>query len=343
MGRSGHRGGAWAWRPYPRLDGAAARRRPHRRPDRRAAGLHRRPRSRAIGSTSSTGACRRCPPRQRRPGSLLIHGLSKTAWTWTPVARRLRSARHVVAMDLRGHGLSDAPTEDGAYDLGVLAGDVVAVAEGSGLLAAPDDRVVLAGHGFGAIVAAETAIALGARCAGLVLVDGGWEALEAATGLDVDEFLRGLDEPPGGPALDDARSSPTARRSIRRRGTPTRSARRGRRSSRRMPAASSRSTRPHASRRSVRAMFAYDPMTTAARRRRAGRGPGGRRVRRRRAGRARPGAGRGVRRPGRRRVAARSTVASFRHDGHNLMRYRPDAVSAAILVGRRRGRRHAGT
>src|SRR6186713_3114004 len=45
------------------------------------------------------------------PGILLIHGLSNTAWAWTPVARRLRGARHVIAMDLRGHGLSDAPTE----------------------------------------------------------------------------------------------------------------------------------------------------------------------------------------------------------------------------------------
>ena len=31
---------------------------------------------------------------------------------------------------------------------------------------------------------------------GLVLVDGGWERQEDATGVDVDEFLRGLDEPP---------------------------------------------------------------------------------------------------------------------------------------------------
>ena len=57
-------------------------------------------------------------------------------------------------MDLRGHGLSDAPTDDGAYDLDVLADDVVAVAEGSGLLDGRRCRVVLAGHGFGAIVAA---------------------------------------------------------------------------------------------------------------------------------------------------------------------------------------------
>ena len=84
-------------------------------------------------------------------GVLLIHGLSNTAWSWTPVARRLRAIRRVVAMDLRGHGLSDAPTE--GYDPPSFVGDVLAAAEGSGLLAGPADRVVLAGHGFGAIVA----------------------------------------------------------------------------------------------------------------------------------------------------------------------------------------------
>ena len=87
-----------------------------------------------------------------------------------------------------------APTE--GYDEDTLADDVVAVAEGSGLLEATGDRVVLAGHGFGAVVAAWAAAAMGERCAGLVLVDGGWEDLEQATGVDVDEFLRGLDEPP---------------------------------------------------------------------------------------------------------------------------------------------------
>src|SRR6185369_18066949 len=103
-----------------------------------------------------------------------------------------------VALDLRGHGLSDAPTENGAYDLDVLAADVVAVAEGSGLLDPEweDGHVTLVGHGFGAIVAVAAAAVLGARCARLVLVDGGLDHLPSSTGHDVDEFLRGLDEPP---------------------------------------------------------------------------------------------------------------------------------------------------
>ncbi len=103
------------------------------------------------------------------PGILLIHGLSNTAWSWAPVARRLVAVRRVVAMDLRGHGLSDAPT--GAYCAEDLVGDVVAAAEGSGLLASDGRGIVLAGHGFGAVVAAWTAAELGRRCVRLVLVD----------------------------------------------------------------------------------------------------------------------------------------------------------------------------
>jgi pimeloyl-ACP methyl ester carboxylesterase len=131
-------------------------------------------------------------------GVVLVHGLRGTAWAWAPVARRLAQRTHTIAMDLRGHGLSDAPTEDGAYAPDALAEDVVAVAEGSGVLDPADAgaQVVLAGHGFGATVAALGAAALGSRCVGLVLVDGGWERQEDATGVDVDEFLRGLDEPP---------------------------------------------------------------------------------------------------------------------------------------------------
>ena len=126
---------------------------------------------------------------------LLIHGLSATAWTWAPVARRLTASRRVVAMDLRGHGLSDAPTE--GYDAADARRGRARRRRGfSGCWRTAARGVVLAGHGFGAIVAAWAAEALGDACAGLVLVDGGWESLEATTGIDVDEFLRGIDEPP---------------------------------------------------------------------------------------------------------------------------------------------------
>jgi pimeloyl-ACP methyl ester carboxylesterase len=258
------------------------------------------------------------------PGILLIHGLSNTAWAWTPVARRLRVARRIVAMDLRGHGLSDAPTE--GYDHATLATDVTAVAEGSGLLADDDDRVVLAGHGFGAIVAAWAAVALGPRCAGLVLVDGGWESLESATAMSVDEFLRGLDEPPEvmrslGAFLADRRAfDPVSWDTDQERAARTTVVETH--AGRVVP-----STRPHATEACVRAMFGYDPTATLS----SVAGPiigllaaGGDSVERSaalaRASAARVNAG---------REPIRSL--SFERAGHNLMRYRPDDVSAAIL------------
>lgn len=128
------------------------------------------------------------------PGVLLIHGLATTAAIWAPVARRLGHGRPTIAMDLRGHGLSDAPTD--GYDLETLGSDAIAAVEGSGVLDGPGARVTLVGHGFGALVAVHAARRLGSACAALVLVDGGWEDLGEATGEDDDEFLRTLDEPP---------------------------------------------------------------------------------------------------------------------------------------------------
>ena len=261
-------------------------------------------------------------------GVVLVPGLRQTAWSWTPVARRLAERTHIVAMDLRGHGLSDAPTESGAYDADVLAEDVVAVAEGSGILdpAEAGARVVLAGHGFGAVVAAWAAVALGARCTGLVLVDGGWERQEDATGADVDEFLRTLDEPPEvmasmraflrdrrgfDPSTWDADQEAAALATV----VETRAGRV-------VP-----TTRPHALEASVRTMFRYDPLTTLP----AVPAPvvalvaadddAGTRVS-------------ALRRVSAARVAAGgSPIAEvvFEATGHNLMRYRPADVTAAIL------------
>ncbi len=263
------------------------------------------------------------------PGILLIHGLAQTAAIWAPVARRVRGVRRVVAMDLRGHGLSDAPTEDDAYELDVLVEDAVAVAEGSGLVASIEAPMVVAGHGFGAIVAAATARAIGPRCAGLVLVDGGWESLEASSGLDVDGFLRGLDEPPEvmrsldafladraafDPGTWDADQEAAARATV----VETHAGR------------VVSTTRPHVLEACVRTMFRYDPVATLAEveapivalsaATSTDDQPGERRRALAAVDAARVAAGR----------PNISTVA-FPHDGHNLMRYRPDAVSAAIL------------
>jgi len=267
-------------------------------------------------------------------GVLAIHGLGQTAWIWTPVARRLGGRggpAQFVAMDLRGHGLSDAPTDDGAYDLDRLADDVVAVAEGSGLLGeAGGTAVILAGHGFGAIVAAEAARRLTERCTGVLLVDGGWESLEASTGVESDEFLRGLDEPPEvmrsiGAFLADRRAFDPGTWD----GDQDRAARATiveTHAGRVVPSA-----RPHAVEASVRTMFDYDPLATlpaidarvVALVASVG-GDADTDTERRHALAAASEA---------RTAAGRKPIESveFEGIGHNLMRYRPREVSAAIL------------
>jgi pimeloyl-ACP methyl ester carboxylesterase len=247
-----------------------------------------------------------------RPGVVLVHGLAGSAWAWAPVARRLRAVRRTVAMDLRGHGLSDAPTSPGAYDLTALAADVVAVAEGSGAL--DEEGVVLAGHGFGAIVAVIAAAELGERCRHLVLVDGGLDHLPSTTGMDVDEFLRGLDEPP------EVMRSMTAYLADRRAWDPASwdddQERAARATVVETPAGRLvGATRPHALEASVRSMFGYDPAAVLGRVR-------ARIVAVRRAGSDAP-----VPAP----ADVELSVVDLAAPGHNLLRYRPAEVTAAIL------------
>ena len=258
------------------------------------------------------------------PGVVLVHGLAASAWIWAPIARRLIAARRTVALDLRGHGLSDAPTDTGAYDLHVLGGDVIAVAEGSGALDSddPDGRVVLVGHGFGALAAVAAAARLGDRCARLVLVDGGLEHLPTSTGMEVDEFLRGLDEPPAvlrsmaawladrrawDPASWDADQERATRAAVVE--TPA-----GRLVS---------ATRPHALEACVRTMFDYRPEQELA----AVTAPivAVRRITPGDETATAPGAALPV------AAGADLTVIEVPAPGHNLLRYRPDEVTAAIL------------
>jgi pimeloyl-ACP methyl ester carboxylesterase len=234
------------------------------------------------------------------------------------------AARRVIVADLRGHGLSDAPPD--GYALRALAGDLVVAAEGSGVL--DGGSVVLAGHGFGAAVAALAAARLGTRCAGLVLVDGGWERAEATTGVDVDEFLRGLDEPPEvlrsmAAWLDDRRGfdpstwdedqERAARESVVETGAGH----------------VVRSVRPHVVDAMVRTMFDVDPAVALAAvdapvtalLALGGGDPAARLAELRRSATLRAEAGRSPIR-----------VAGFPTVGHNLMRYRPADVTAAILA-----------
>ncbi len=257
-------------------------------------------------------------------GVLLVPGVLSPAWSWAPVARRLARVRRTCVMDLRGHGLSDAPSS--GYDLAGLAGDAVLVADASAVTG-PDGRIVLAGHGFGACVAAAAAAAMGERCAGLVLVDGAIERLGKTLDLDEDELLRSLDEPPevlrsmeawlaDRRAFDEASWDDDQQRAARDAVVET--------------AAGHlvRAVRPAVLAAIVPTMLAFDPAETLARVAApiialvslAAADPEPRLSELRRAGVARVAAGRDP-----------IGLAAFAGAGHNLPRYRPADVTAAIL------------
>lgn len=102
---------------------------------------------------------------------VLVHGLASTSRLWGGVAESLVGAGHrVAAVDLRGHGDSDAP-QDG-YDSATAADDLLAL-----LPQLSDNPVVLAGQSWGGNVVLQVAARRPDLVAGLALVDGGWISL----------------------------------------------------------------------------------------------------------------------------------------------------------------------
>jgi pimeloyl-ACP methyl ester carboxylesterase len=264
------------------------------------------------------------------PPLLLIHGLQATAWAWAPICRRLRGHTHVLAVDLRGHGLSDSPRS--GYDLESLAFDALTVLSANGYGADLDGPpAVVAGHGLGAMVAAAMALVRPRSIAGIALVEGGWEDLAEATGLSAADYQRTLGDPP------EVLASMAAYLADRREFDPTswdadqeRAARAAvdeKHAGHVAPV-----VRAHALRGAVEAMFEYRPRDVLTRVDQpllvaiAESGAADdETIRERRlalddVARARTAAG-----------LAAPDVRTFSGAGHNLMRYRPDELSSALL------------
>jgi pimeloyl-ACP methyl ester carboxylesterase len=113
-------------------------------------------------------ALRRAAGRKR--ALLLVHGLASNARLWDAVASRLAEAGHaVVAVDQRGHGRSDVPSD--GYDTTTCADDLDALCRELGLVGA--HAPVVAGQSWGGNVVLSFA-ARHRGAAALALVDGGW-------------------------------------------------------------------------------------------------------------------------------------------------------------------------
>jgi len=80
-----------------------------------------------------------------RPSLVLLHGWPQHWFCWRDVMPALAQTHHVVAIDLRGAGWSDAPEGADAYDKRVIADEIARAIEVLEL-----DRPVLVGHDWGA-------------------------------------------------------------------------------------------------------------------------------------------------------------------------------------------------
>jgi pimeloyl-ACP methyl ester carboxylesterase len=83
------------------------------------------------------------------PLLILLHGFPEFWYGWRHLIGPLAAAGyHVIVPDQRGYNLSDKPARISAYRLALLAGDVIGLADHFHA-----ERVFLAGHDWGAIVA----------------------------------------------------------------------------------------------------------------------------------------------------------------------------------------------
>lgn len=114
---------------------------------------------------------------EKRP-FVLLHGLASNARLWDQVARALNANGHaVVAVDQRGHGLSDKPSS--GYDFASVSADLAALLDALQLT-----QPILVGQSWGGNVVLDFGARYPGRAGGLAFIDGGFLDLQRRAGGD---------------------------------------------------------------------------------------------------------------------------------------------------------------
>ncbi|MGO1566752.1 MAG: alpha/beta fold hydrolase [Brachybacterium sp.] len=111
------------------------------------------------------------------PALVLLHGsvLTRAIWRGLGYLAPLIAEHTVIRIDLRGHGLSGAPHDPGAYTQEVFVADLLAVLDAEGV-----GRAALMGYSLGARVALSTALEHPGRVRRLVSLGGSASAQRGA-------------------------------------------------------------------------------------------------------------------------------------------------------------------
>lgn len=103
-----------------------------------------------------------------QPPLVFLHGLASTSHMFDLIAPAFTGRYHVLAVDQRGHGLSDKPAD--GYDFETIAGDLDRIAAALGYSNTP---LSVIGHSWGSYTALYYAATRAERTARVVLLDGG--------------------------------------------------------------------------------------------------------------------------------------------------------------------------
>lgn len=119
------------------------------------------------------------------PTIVFLHAWSCDREYWAYQIPPFGRARHVVAIDLAGHGESEGHRT--TWTIEQLGEDVAVVCDDAEL-----ERVVLVGHSLGAAVALEAARRLGPRCEAIVAVNAFHDVGAPPTEAQIEGFLAPL-------------------------------------------------------------------------------------------------------------------------------------------------------
>jgi 2-succinyl-6-hydroxy-2,4-cyclohexadiene-1-carboxylate synthase len=134
------------------------------------------------------------------PPVVLLHGFTGAAESWSSVVAAL-DGHTTIAVDLPGHGRSDAPADPARYGLRAFADDLALLLDAEGI-----DRAAVLGYSLGGRAALRFALAHPARTAALLLESaspGIADAAERAARVESDSLLADTIEREGVPAFVD--------------------------------------------------------------------------------------------------------------------------------------------
>jgi len=102
---------------------------------------------------------------QNQEKVILLHGYNNCAATWIPLARKLACCRHVLALDLRGHGDSQWANSE-LYTNEYFVSDLTAFIEALNI-----KQLSIIGHSMGGIIALSYAAAYPEKVVRLIIED----------------------------------------------------------------------------------------------------------------------------------------------------------------------------